>query len=152
MEPRKIKFAVKQLTVNEICAFFTLNDSDYFEKLSDRIDIDVYSKKVHDHTIQFTLFDNELLVGLSPCYFNYIEEKTGYISSLTIRKGYRHLNLGSEMIKHIKGYAITKGFNAIAVQAHCENSLNVSFYIKNGFKLFHKNRTACVYKYQASSN
>lgn len=73
-------------------------------------------------------------------------EKIGYTFSLTIREGYRNLKLGTELLKQIKIYSIERGFNAIAVKVHCENQVSGDFYKKNGFKLFHKDKTACIYK------
>jgi ribosomal protein S18 acetylase RimI-like enzyme len=149
MELSNIKFAVKKLSIDEITVFFRLHDDDYYEKLSDRIDIDEYSQKVHEGTVQFTLYDKDVLIGFSPCYFNNIREKIGYISSITIRSGYRNLNLGSEILQRIKKYAVEHDFYAVAVQSHCQNRINGGFYEKNGFKLFHKEKDACIYKYSA---
>jgi len=81
MKTQTLQFEIEELPLIEISDFFKLHDKDYFEVLSDRIDIDEYSEKLKENSVMFTLREGNNLIGLSPCYFNDIEEKTGYISS-----------------------------------------------------------------------
>ena len=136
MNTNNLHFQIEDLSLLEISDFFKEHDNDYFEKLRDRVDIDDYSEKLLESSIKFTLKDNDKLIGLSPCYFNNIEEKLGYISSLTIKDGFRGMKLGSDMIKQIKHYAITENFNAVMVKIHCDNAISHQFYKKNGFTDF----------------
>ena len=127
------QFKIEELSILEISDFFKEHDNDYFEKLSDRVDINEYSEKLLESSVQFTLRNDVDLIGLSPCYFNNVEEKIGYISSLTIKDGYRGKKLGSEMIKKIVQYAKTRQFNTVMVKIHYDNHISHNFYIKNGF-------------------
>ena len=127
------QFKIEELSILEISDFFKEHDDDYFEKLSDRVDIDEYSEKLLESSVLFTLRNDVDLIGLSPCYFNNVDEKIGYISSLTIKDGYRGKKLGSEMIKQIQQYAIARQFNTVMVKIHYDNHISRNFYIKNGF-------------------
>ena len=138
MNKLNIQFNLKELSILEISDFFKKHDDDYFEKLSDRVDIDDYSEKLLENSVQFTLWDNVNLIGLSPCYFNNIKEKIGYISSLTIKDGFRGNKLGSKMIKQITSYAQERGFNTVMVKIHYANDISHNFYQKNGFTDFIK--------------
>lgn len=136
MSSQEIKFEIKELSVLEISDFFKAHDNDYFEKLSDRVNINEYSEKLLESSIQFTLWDNVNLIGLSPCYFNNVEEKVGYISSLTIKEGFRGRKLGSKLIARISEYAKEHGFNVVMVKIHYLNEMSHQFYKKNGFTDF----------------
>ncbi|WP_299880860.1 GNAT family N-acetyltransferase [uncultured Cocleimonas sp.] len=136
MSSQEIKFEIKELSVLEISDFFKAHDNDYFEKLSDRVNINEYSEKLLESSIQFTLWDNVNLIGLSPCYFNNVEEKVGYISSLTIKEGFRGRKLGSKLIARIGEYAKEHGFNVVMVKIHYLNEMSHQFYKKNGFTDF----------------
>lgn len=133
MSIRKLQFKIEELSIPEISDFFKLHDDDYFEKLSDRVDIEEYSEKLLGSSVKFTIRDNVNLVGLSPCYFNNIKEQIGYISSLTIKNGFRGKRLGSEMIKQISNYAKRKNFSTVMVKIHYDNVNSLQFYLKNGF-------------------
>jgi len=140
MNKSNLQFGIKKLPLSKVSHFFKENDNDYFEKLSDRVDIDEYSSKLLENAIQFTLTDNTNLIGLSPCYFNNEDEKIAYISSLTIKDGYRGNKLGSEMIEHIATYARSKHFKKILVKIHYDNAISQNFYHKNGFADFKEDR------------
>ncbi|GAA0395764.1 hypothetical protein GCM10009133_01050 [Cocleimonas flava] len=136
MSSQEIKFEIKELSILEISDFFKVHDNDYFEKLSDRVNINEYSEKLLESSIQFTLWDNVNLIGLSPCYFNNAEEKIGYISSLTIKEGFRGRKLGSKLITRISEYAKEHDFNVVMVKIHYLNEMSHKFYKKNGFTDF----------------
>lgn len=136
MNTQSLQFQLEDLSVPEISDFFKTHDNDYFEKLSDRVDIDEYSEKLHESSVKLTLRDGASLIGLSPCYFNNIKAKIGYISSLTIKDGFRGKKLGSKMIEQIIQYAKKIGFNTVMVKIHFENKVSHQFYLKNGFSDF----------------
>ena len=127
------QFRIEELSILEISDFFKEHDNDYFEKLSDRVDIVEYSQKLLDSAVQFTLRKDVDLIGLSPCYFNNDKEKIGYISSLTIKDGHRGRKLGSAMIKQIEQYAKEKNYHTVMVKIHHDNHISHNFYLKNGF-------------------
>ena len=144
MREQNIIFYLKKLSIDKIADFMILNDNDFFEKLSDRVNIYDYSKKLYENSIHFTLYDGDKLVGFSPCYFNDKKREVGYISSLTIRDNYRGLGLGSYMLSEIKKYAEKNGFNSIMVTIHIDNQISSNFYNKNGFEIFEQNRDSAV--------
>jgi ribosomal protein S18 acetylase RimI-like enzyme len=150
MKKENIKFFIKKLSIEEIEDFLKLNDNDFFESLSSRVNIQEYSQKLHKNATHFTLYDNNKLVGFSPCYFNDEAKDIVYISSLTIRKGYRGLGFGSELIKYIKKHANKNGFLNIVVSVHCDNKISINFYKKNSFNLLDKNNETkvCSLKYK----
>ena len=133
---KNIDFYIKKLSAEEISSFLKLNDNDFFEKLSDRVDIDEFSEKLHQKALHFTLYDNSRLVGFSSCYFNNMSELIGYISSLIIRSGYRHMGFGSFIVEKIKEYGKENGFKTIMVTIHINNKISSNFYKKNGFEIF----------------
>lgn len=136
----KLQFDIKELSLTEVSDFFHEHDNDYYERLSDRIDIEEYSAKLLENSIQFTLSDDSNLIGLSPCYFNNIEDKVAYISSLTIKNGFRGQKLGTEMIKHISEYAKENTFKEVMVKIHYDNTISKNFYNKNGFTDFKEDK------------
>lgn len=138
MKKNIIKIKVQKLSANKVSDFFWEHDNDYFEKLSDRIDIDEYSQKIYENAIHFVVYMDDILIGFSPCYFNNLEEKNAYISSLTIRDGYRRSKLGSRLLEEIKRYANDKGFTHLVVSVHCDNDGSINFYKKNNFTISHK--------------
>ncbi len=136
MNTPNLKFDIKKLPLSEISLFFKEHDNDYFERLSDRVDIDQYSSKLLENATFFTLTDSSKLIGLSPCYFNNDAEKVAYISSLTINEGFRGKRLGSDMIKQIATHAKTKSYKEVLVKIHYDNTASQNFYHKNGFTDF----------------
>ena len=120
------------------------NISFYLKKLSERIDIDEYSKKLQNKALHFTIYDNNKLIGFSPCYFNDTVKGVGYISSLTIRSSYRTFGLGSYLLDEIKKYAKNNDFYTVMVSIHIDNKVSSDFYRKNSFKVFEQNREKSI--------
>ena len=149
MEKENIDFYFKSLSPEEIANYLKLNDNDYFQKLSNRIDIDDYAKKLHQKSLHFTLYEKDKLVGFSPCYFDNKIKNTGYVSSLTIRDGYRGFGLGGRLLMHIKAYAKKSSFIDIKVSVHCDNKISINFYKKNTFEIFEQNdeTNICTLRY-----
>jgi ribosomal protein S18 acetylase RimI-like enzyme len=143
-----ISFFIKKLSIKEIEEYLRLNNNDFFEALSGRVNIRDYSKKLYENAIHFTLYDRDKLVGFSPCYFN--NRDIAYISSLTIRDGYRGLGLGSRIVRNIKNYAIKNSLSKIVVSVNCKNRISINFYKKNGFELANENprMKICELKYE----
>ena len=139
MDSKNIQFEINKLPEKRISDFFKEHDNDYFERLSDRIDIDDYSQKVYQNATHFTLNDNEKLIGFSPCYFNDDTKEKAYISSLTIIDGYRRSKHGTNLLSHIKAFATEQGVKQLIVSVHSKNQNSINFYNKNAFSIGEQN-------------
>ncbi len=143
-----INFYLRRLSLDEIERYLLFNDNNLFEKLSARLDIHEYSKKLYENAKHFALYDRERLIGFAPCYFNDEKQQSAYISALIILKSYQGTGLDKKLLDHIKDYAKQSGFKKIIVNFHCMNSHSIGFYGKNGFKHFNTNNDICFFKYK----
>lgn len=151
-EANNINFYLSKLSIEEIERFLILNDNNLFEKLSTRVNIHEYSKKLYENALHFTLYKHENLVGFSPCYFNNEEKESAYISALIIRKSYQGLGLEEKLLGYIKEFSKHNKFNQILVSFHCRNSQSVEFYKNNSFTKFDQNKDICIFKYDQDNN
>jgi len=142
-----INFYLKQLSVEEIERYLVLNDNNLFEKLSARLDIHEYSKKLFDYALHFTLYKYDNLVAFSPCYFNKPKKGKAYISALIVRKSFQGLGLEKILLEHIKGYAKYNNFNEIYVSFHCHNIPSIEFYESNLFVKDAQHESLCTFKF-----
>jgi len=152
METENIQFEIKKLPEKRISDFFKEHDNDYFERLSDRIDIDDYSQKIYQNATHFTLYDGDTLIGFSPCYFNDDAKEKAYISSLTITDGYRRSKLGSTLLSQIKTYAVDQGVKQLIVSVHSNNKNSINFYNQNEFSVDENNEETQSCSLQYTNN
>ena len=137
---------LKQLKVAEIEDFFVSVDNELFEKLTDRLNVREYSKKLYEHALHFSAYKGEELVGLSPCYFNNDSGGIVYISALVVKNVYRGNGLKQKLFDSIKKHAKAQNFTEMVVSFHCENQVSVNFYESNLFEKHTQNGGLCVFK------
>jgi len=151
-EEKNISFYLNKLSIEEIERYLILNDNNLFERLSARLNIHEYSKKLYKNALHFTLYKYDSLIGFSPCYFNDKVTGKAYISALIIRKNYQGLGLEEKLLGYIKTYAKHNNYNEINVSFHCKNIQSIKFYEDNFFVKSAQNSDVCTFKFHQDNN
>lgn len=124
----------KQLRQDEILFFLEKMDS-YFtpEKISKRIDLFTYSKKLADKSIHFYLKDEEKLIGMTCCYMNDLNKLKAFISIICIDPEYYGKGIGSNLTLASEKVAFKLGFKFIESEVHINNSFSIKMYQRLGY-------------------
>lgn len=129
----KIAYRIKTATEEEICRHL-INCSRYFiPALSEYVEIGQYSKKIFTKAITFEAWVENTLSGMVAAYFNDIEKKSGYITSVSIEPKSRGMGIASTLIQNCIEYATSNQFKEIQLEVNKKNEPAINLYQKHGF-------------------
>lgn len=128
-----ITYKTDKLSAGEISNYLLSCSNDFIPPLKERIDIEAFSLKLQQHAIHFCAKDRDMLAAFAACYFNDIAGRKGYVSTFSVRKAYRNLGIGSEMLEMIKRYGRANGFVEISLRVYCNNLAAIKLYEESGF-------------------
>lgn len=128
-----IVYKIQKLTEEAIYNYLLDLDKSLLPTLSSRVNIKDYSWKLCNYALHFCAFDEKQMVGIVACYFNDPNNKTGYITSFSVRKSYRNKGIASTLLKTVIQYANSKGFSKIELKVYSANESAIMVYKKFGF-------------------
>jgi ribosomal protein S18 acetylase RimI-like enzyme len=128
-----IDFIMLHLETQEIYNYLAENDQMFKPPLSARLDILNYSNKLNEFAVHFCAYREKELVGFSGCYFNNIETRIGFISTLSVIREFQGMGIAKGLLTSIKEYATQKEFNQINLQAYILNLSAIKLYSDSGF-------------------
>ena len=98
-----------------------------------RVNIEEYSKKLFANSVTFEAWTDKIIIGLIAAYFNDTINKTGYITTVSLMKGYMGSGIASELMILCLGYAKRYNFKEINLEVHKDNIKAIRLYHKFGF-------------------
>jgi ribosomal protein S18 acetylase RimI-like enzyme len=129
-----IEYRRTRLTHSEIYKYLSENDNDFIPPLSTRKNITDYSLKLAENSVQFCAFDNKKIIAIVACYFNNLENRSGFISTVSVMKGYQQMGICKALLADVKKYGVENNFISICLEVKCRNQNAVKIYKKAGFK------------------
>ncbi len=108
-------------------------DSAIIPKLSGRVNINEYAKKLAHTADIFFVRKEETDIGHCAVYLN--NSEFGYISSISVNKEYRRMHIGSKLYKKVDKLAISKGIFTIRLKVFAQNQDALRFYKHMGFEV-----------------
>src|SRR5436190_21860381 len=73
-------------------------NNDFVPPLSNKVDLELYSKKIAENSVTFEAWINDELVGLIAAYFNDLKQETGYITNVSTIKEYSGKGIASQLL------------------------------------------------------
>lgn len=117
----------------EIEAHLTKCDADFTPRLSERVKIFDYSKKIKNNATRFEAWSNGKLVGMIAAYCNDDQRQVAYVTSVSVLR----LWTGKGIADHLLGLCIDHikvlGIARISLEVAQTNAAAIKLYEKNGF-------------------
>lgn len=107
-------------------------DKNFIPPLSHRICLQEYSKKLADKATIVCAKNSDRIVGMIATYIN-PNEKSGFISNVSIEKPYVGRGIASILMNKLITYSIEINLNKLILEVHCENSNAMRLYKKFNF-------------------
>lgn len=107
-------------------------DDDFIPPLSDRVDIDEYSRKIAGRAMRFEAWSNDSLVGLVAAYFD-ADRQTAYITTVSVDPEYRKRGIASRLLGQCVAYAQERGHSGVLLEVDSENGPAMDLYEEMGF-------------------
>lgn len=129
LETAKIEYKIKIATEEEICQHLKECDDNFFPHLSERVNIEEYSKKIVENSVTFEAWSENILIGLLATYIN---EKTysAFITNVSILQKYRGLSISVELLSKCIEYVENSNFKEIKLEVHKKNFKAIGLYEK----------------------
>jgi ribosomal protein S18 acetylase RimI-like enzyme len=117
-----------------ICAHLTRCADSFIPSLHERVDVVAYAAKISAHAVTFEAWAGETLVGLVAAYLNDGEGRAGYITSVSVDRGYGGMGIARELVARCIRRARELGFRTLRLEVSQHNERAISLYRKAGFE------------------
>lgn len=125
------------------------HDNDFYEPLSDRIDVDAFVNKVHTLSTSFVLVQEGVVAGLIASYFYDLPSEKGFITLTHTRREFRGQHLSTILLKTVQEYARSINFKYIDLMVYKDNAPAFNLYLKHGFKVLSVSNGRCLMRWEA---
>lgn len=125
-------------TANSILEYFENNFFLFVPALTSRVNIQDYVDKIHRNALQFWAIERQKneIAGFMACYFNDFDNRTGFITTISVRKDYQGFGIGKRLLSEAIVYALELNFIKLVLDVYKTNDRAIELYKKNGFRAF----------------
>ncbi len=120
--------------------YLSQHDNDFYEPLSSRVDIELYSQKLSELSMTFMLFLNDDMAGLICSYFYDVESQKGFITLVHTKREYRGRHLSVKLLEAVKDYAAGHGFKSIGLFVSRQQASAFNLYLHHGFEVLSEDK------------
>lgn len=133
-----IHYKTNQSDYNDI--YYHLIECDLFfnPKLSEKIDIVEYSKKINAKAIRVEAWNNDLLIGLVAYYFN-PENSTAFITNVSVLDRFKGLGIAKKLLQEAIDQVKCLNCHSINLEVNKSSSVVINLYLKFNFELTGEN-------------
>lgn len=128
-----INYTIKTADLNSVLTHLVKCNDNFIPRLSEKLDIPAYSKKIVENSVTFEAWKNDELVGLIAAYFNDTNTYSGFITNVSTIKEYSGKGIASQLMKMCFNYAGENGFGQIFLEVFHQNSSAIQLYKKYNF-------------------
>lgn len=133
---KNIKYTIGMSNQEQILNHLKLCDKDFIPKLSERVSLDKFSKKIHDLTVKFEAWDGKKLIGLVSVYLWNEKDKcyNPYINNVSVLSQYRKTGIAEKLLNASFDKMIKDGCYQVRLEVYKENKKAIELYNKLKFK------------------
>ena len=130
-----VEIRVNQATAAEIAAHLVRCDQAFVPRLSERVEIDDYARKIAERAERFEGWSHGALVGLVAAYCSDDEIGSAYITNVSVVPEYRHRGIASLLLAECVDFAHRQQLGRISLDVDRENVPAVVLYEAKGFSV-----------------
>lgn len=127
-----IHYRTSSASYDEILKHLWSCDNSHIPKLSDRLDIPVYAKKLFEQSVTFEAWSENDLIGLVAAYLN--DKKQGFISNVSVSDEHIKKGIATALMQRCINDAVRKRLYTLSLEVSNENNFAINLYTKFGFK------------------
>lgn len=141
---------MKAATEEQIHVHLRECNDNFVPSLSERVNLQDFSRKIFKKSVTFEAWDNADLAGLVSCYFNDINNLTAYINNVSIVKSYMGKGIAKTLLSMCVQYAERNKFNVINLEVQESNNRAIQLYKKVGFESVGKKGEFSLMRYEVN--
>ena len=129
-----VNYTVKTASEHDISSHLSICNYSFRPPLSQRVDLNEYSKKIFDKAVTFEAWHGKDLIGLLAAYFNDSVSNSGFITSISVTNDYMGKGIATTLMNSCLSYARQCGIKNITLEVINTNLQAISLYKKFGFE------------------
>jgi ribosomal protein S18 acetylase RimI-like enzyme len=133
MSREGIEFREGTATQEDIQAHLQGCDADFSPRLSLKVDIGDYSRKISARAQTFEAWFGDTLVGLVAAYMNDSRTHSGFITNVTVAKAFMGHGIASALLDRCLDRSRQEGMQVIGLEVSMESREAIRLYEKLGF-------------------
>lgn len=109
-------------------------DADFSPPLHTYADLPDYSAKIAGRAVTFEAWSGGVLAGLVAAYLNDPEGRAGFITNVSVLRGFARRGIASRLVADALDFARAGGFETVSLEVEASNGAAVGLYEKLGFE------------------
>lgn len=114
-------------------------DEDFAPALSERVSISAYAEKLFHHAARFEAWESGILVGLVAAYLNDPQNKSAFISSVSVLEAWRGFGIAGKLLDRCVQRARDGKYSEVRLAVSASASGAVVMYERRGFTVLTEN-------------
>lgn len=136
METPDLEYKIKTADHEQIYSHLKECRAYFMPPLHEKTDVLEYSKKLFEKAVTFEAWSKKNLIGLIAAYFNNLQSRSGFITSVSVTRNYEGKGVASELLRMCIHYARQNSFVEIKLEVSEENKPAIHLYKKFEFGKF----------------
>lgn len=128
----EMEFCVGKACENQVTEHLTRCDASFSPRLSSRVTIADYAKKLTEHALCLEAWHQGVIVGLVGVYCN-DPEQGAFITNVSVLPGFQGIGVASELLRNAVEVAREIGFNNLRLEVDDSNVAALRLYQQFGF-------------------
>ena len=128
-----IDYRMDKASEAEIVAHLEECNADFMPRLSDRVEIHDYAKKIAGNAARFEAWSGQKLVGLIAAYCNDQEQRTAHITSVSVLRAWTGKGIAAHLLAQCVEHAKVSRMQQITLDVAQVNTSAIKLYEKSGF-------------------
>lgn len=129
-----IEYRMNHASVDAIHAHLSRCDADFVPRLSTRVELNGYAKKIAASATRFEAWSGDELVGLAAVYCNDLEQRIGYITSVSVLAASAGKGIATRLTSQCVEHARRSGMRQVSLEVASDNLPALKLYEKLGFR------------------
>jgi ribosomal protein S18 acetylase RimI-like enzyme len=135
MQIVEVIYKRKTATISDILVHLKECNDNFYPPLAQRVDLEVYARKIFENAVTFEAWREDVLVGLVAIYFNEELNCFGYITSVSVLDAFLRSGIASRLLKQCIEYAVDQKAREVRLEVHEKDQPAIYMYRKLGFAL-----------------
>lgn len=129
----EIEYLINKASLTEITEHLLSCDADFVPRLSARVNIKAYAKRIAGNAIRIEAWTSGTLIGLVAVYCNDLERGTAYITSVSVLRAWVGKGIATRLVSRCIEQAKASQMKRIGLEVSKENAPAIKLYEKSGF-------------------
>lgn len=139
---QSIHYKTSSASYDELLHHLWSCDKNHNPKLSERLDIPNYARKIFEKSVTFEAWSKDHLIGLIAAYLD--NEEQGFITNVSVSEEYMKKGIAKTLIQHCINDAVCKRIGILSLEVSNKNNTAINLYTKFGFKNHSQNSPSVI--------